>query len=418
MWLPAVCVAAVLSTGAQADVEYRGPSVALVPRALATAVDPCPESDRTKLGRWLPLPAAGTGASGLMGPKVRSGWTGRRFVMELDAERIGWDPCQEAWSAAGSDALPPDRVVPAGAYDAGGGVIVLPRIEQAPGGACEAFGGAEVTLAGGRIMTASAAGAPAPRFLQAVAATGRHLVVFGGMGMGSSVLGDGAVLDLTTNRWRPLPTAGAPSRRYRPFVAVVAGRVFIWGGEDDNGQGVQTTLGDGALFDPAKLRWTPVASVGAPSARVNVGHTAFIRTVGKYIQMAGGQLRGPQDQSVYLYDPGRGRWSTLQPPDNCQWWTHAWGLRDGRALLVAAWNQHVVLVDPAARALTAVEVPEPLRGRSAVAVGWTGSRLIMWGGATIDTSYRQPEHVEGQPYGFPLPPPVVHHADGWSYAPR
>lgn len=415
-----LCLLLVIPAAAAANGASRGPSVALVPRALTTAVDPCPERNPERLGRWVPLPAEGAPPAGLVGPRLEVAWTGRRLVLRQEERGAAWDPCRHAWDPLGTDAVQPSRDVPAGAYDAGGGVIVLPGLDRLHSGGHEVFAGATIDLPDGRTLTAPAAGAPPPRILPAVAAAGRALVVFGGVGADTATLGTGTVLDLKANRWRPLPAAGAPSKRYRPFVAVAAGKVFVWGGEDDDGNGVQRPLGDGAIFDPVRHKWKPIALTGAPSPRVCVGHTVLIRSIGRYVLLSGGAVGGAagRDAAVYVYDLARDHWSALQPPAGVQWWTHAWSAAGGRAILAAAWLECVAVIDPAKPALEAVAVPPGLWRRANVALGWTGSRLIAWGGSRNDPNWKEPDPHHGEQYGFPLPPPQITYADGWSWAPR
>ncbi|MEW5854522.1 MAG: hypothetical protein AB2A00_37445 [Myxococcota bacterium] len=85
-------------------------------------------------------------------------------------------------------------------------------------------------------------GAPSARTQFAHAFTGRYLVIFGGMRRVTSeeerpgeILGDGAILDVTTLTWSPLPVEGIPPPRYRAAATAVGARVFVVGGLDADG---------------------------------------------------------------------------------------------------------------------------------------------------------------------------------------
>lgn len=67
-----------------------------------------------------------------------------------------------------------------------------------------------------------------------------------------------ARFDLTTNKWKPFPSEGAPTPRFEPLVAWTGGRLLVLLGRDGVG-GSAKSLEDGAAFDPAKNRWTAMS---------------------------------------------------------------------------------------------------------------------------------------------------------------
>jgi hypothetical protein len=129
--------------------------------------------------------------------------------------------------------------------------------------------GARYVASEDRWITLPAAGAPSARSEFAWAVTqdsAGHtlLVIFGGQDTGPTapqesddILGDGAVLDLDTASWIPLPSTGAPPPRYRASTAVNSTnhRVYLVGGLSHAGP-----LQDAYELDVtvAGYRWTPV----------------------------------------------------------------------------------------------------------------------------------------------------------------
>src|SRR6266568_1282941 len=114
--------------------------------------------------------------------------------------------------------------------------------------------------------------------------------------------------------------------------------MIIWGGYSAPLQG--TEVNRGARFNPVTGIWTPVTTDGAPGPRAD--HTAI--WTGREMIVWGGRvisrsLSDPPYQAGGRYDPASDRW---QP-------TRTWSA-------------------PAAR-----------YGHTAV---WTGSEMIVWGGAT------------------------------------
>jgi hypothetical protein len=93
--------------------------------------------------------------------------------------------------------------------------------------------------------------------------TGREMVVWGGAwraGNASLWLDDGAAYDPAGDRWRRIansPLAG----RSEAFIAWTGSQVLIWGGQKrESLTGFGDEFSDGALYDPAKDTWKPMAA--------------------------------------------------------------------------------------------------------------------------------------------------------------
>lgn len=111
----------------------------------------------------------------------------------------------------------------------------------------------------------SVAGAASAREAHSAVWTGSEMIVWGGWA--NEHLATGGRYSPASDSWLGgISTTGAASPR-QEHVAVWDGRrMIVWGGRD--GADASTSLGSGALYDPARDQWTgPISAVGAPSAR-------------------------------------------------------------------------------------------------------------------------------------------------------
>ncbi len=95
--------------------------------------------------------------------------------------------------------------------------------------------------------------------------TGTDMVVFGGEGMGTS-LDDGARYCLAEDTWAMLPEQGAPSSRTGHAMVWTGKEVIVWGGFGGV-WGEDTKHNDGARYNPSSDTWKPVSTRNAPAAR-------------------------------------------------------------------------------------------------------------------------------------------------------
>ena len=137
--------------------------------------------------------------------------------------------------------------------------------------------------------------------------------------------------------WVSLPAPpSALVARERPAQTAMAGKVFIWGGADAAG----TALASGASYDPSNNRWTNLPTdANTPSARVNA---SALWTGTEVIVWGGGD---PDAQTDYAdgarYNPTLNEWQPLA----------------GSGAPSARRSAHVF---------------------------WTGSRMLLWSGTTLD----------------------------------
>ena len=174
------------------------------------------------------------------------------------------------------------------------------------------------------------------RHAASVVWTGREMVVWGGAwraGNASIYLDDGAAYDPVGDRWRSL--AGSPlGPREEAFAAWTGKEVLIWGGQP----GTKGTYGyddfvDGALYDPAKNTWRPMAAFP-------LGPRWGARAVwsGNVLVVWGGARADEPEEAPRLadgaaYDPARNEWRKLP----------ASPLSPRLAPLGGAWNGSVLL---------------------------------------------------------------------------
>ncbi len=199
-------------------------------------------------------------------------------------------------------------------------------------------------------------GAPLPRWQGAAVWSDDKFIVWGGFGVTQylkpltdpptlpvfDVLQTGGIYDPTTDTWAATSLAGAPTAR-QDVSAVWSGgnaRMVIWGGigRSASGQG-STTLGDGALFNPAANSWSAMATTGAPGRRY------FHSTVWTGSDML---VWGGLDGTTGTYLNSGGRYNPV---------SNSWS------------------------AISGINAPSPRFRHTAV---WTGSMMIVWGGSITD----------------------------------
>jgi N-acetylneuraminic acid mutarotase len=134
--------------------------------------------------------------------------------------------------------------------------------------------------------------------------------------------------------WSRLPTA--PSLRVGQSVVWTGTQMVVWGGQLLHGG---TYLADGEAFDPGRRAWSRI-----PAAPIEPRSAALAVWTGSRLLVWGGEVQGPKAGAASFadggsYDPASGMWTEL--------------------------------------------APSPLGARSEHAGVWTGSRLLIWGGAVV-----------------------------------
>jgi N-acetylneuraminic acid mutarotase len=218
--------------------------------------------------------------------------------------------------------------------------------------------------------------------------TGTEMIVWGGQwcdGMGCYEVHTGGRYDPDTDSWQPTSTgSNVPTpRSFHP--AVWSGtEMIVWGGRGPGFVQVNT----GGRYDPATDSWEPTSTgTGVPSARLL--HTAV--WAGTQMIVWGGQTEsgGVKLNTGGRYDPATDTWAPTS--------TGA-GAPTPRTDYALAWSGSEMIIlggatndgstntgsryDPAADSWTPVDVSSDLpEARYRHTPVWTGTEMIVWGGS-------------------------------------
>jgi N-acetylneuraminic acid mutarotase len=344
-----------------------------------------PGSDPGIRPSWTPQVADdlwGAGSAELV-PEARSRhtaiWTGSEMILwgwpasgHTDNTGARYDPLIDEWkpvSQAGASPLRSDHV----AVWSGSVMIVW-------GGNIDSTR----TNTGGRYdpvsdtwLPTSPVGAPTIRYGPTAVWAGSSMVVWGGYQGGGIALNTGGRYDPFTDTWQPTTLMGAPSPRFDHTAIWTGSRMIVWGGYTNTG----------AVYDPFADKWTPTSTLNAPSARSN--HSAVWTGTEMIIW---GSFASGFNPGGGRYNPTTDTWLPTNPvgdPGNryahSAIWTGqemiVWGGNDyshpAPNLLLNSGGRYNLQSDSWAP-MTLVSAPSPRRFHSTV---WTGSRMIVWGGA-------------------------------------
>jgi hypothetical protein len=144
--------------------------------------------------------------------------------------------------------------------------------------------------------------------------TGREMIVWGGAwraGNASIWLDDGAAYDPAGDKWRRIATSPLAPRS-EASIAWTGTQVLVWGGQKQGSiSGFGDEFSDGALYDPAKDTWKPIAAW--PLAE---RYGARVVWTGKHLVVWGGASSGggqdpPPLADGAAYDPSNNRWTRM-----------------------------------------------------------------------------------------------------------
>jgi hypothetical protein len=367
--------------------------------------DPC--ADRGPAGRWIKMSGDGAPASIHNQSWLDSAavWDGARLVVATRRggkwNGTGFDPCRNAWSPiAETRALVSREPWPSDGHD-------RPFQPSHQDGSYDSFDKIAVwDPARNAWLTVSAERTPlSPRSHYAAALAGGRLLVWGGWLHKTGVLGDGALLDVARKSWRKMSATGAPSPRLEPTaVAWTGSRLLVWGGRQaTTTPGSVHLLGDGALYDPATDRWRPMSAVNAPSPRTE----ATVAWTGRKLVVVGGgsQVGGPPLRDGGIYDPATDRWTRLNPPPgdvklpraNVGPLARILVASDGRVVFLPDTLGDIAVLDAERARWSTIEVEGGPGKRNSFRALLLGRRLIVWGGLTVIAEHICPPPIPGQP---------------------
>jgi Tol biopolymer transport system component len=180
----------------------------------------------------------------------------------------------------------------------------------------------------------------------------------------------------TNNTWTSTSTTNAPSARNLHTAVWTGSEMIVWGGQ------TITELGNGGKYNPATDTWTATSNTNAPAARTR--HTAV--WTGTEMIVWGGQnaTSGGAKNTGGRYNPATDSWIA----------TSTTGVPTARSIHTAVWTGSEMIVwggasingientggkyNPSADSWSATS-PTSVGRWNHTAV-WTGSEMIIWGG--------------------------------------
>ena len=317
-----------------------------------------------------------------------------RYTLRLEG---GFDPF--LWLLDSSSQLPPIAVDD----DSGGNLNASISVDLAAGTYIVLANSAAITpVPGPYVLTStfaptvwlatSLAGVPEGRTEHTAVWTGSEMIVWGGHNGNATAKNTGARFNPVTNSWTSTDTAGAPSPRWAHSAIWTGTEMIVWGGF--SGAPSFQPLNDGARYNPQTDSWTPVASMAAPSVRLN--HTA-VWTGTEMIVWGGFSCTGCADPELGTgarYNPAANAWtptSVVAAPaargNHSAVWTGSamivWGGEDDLSVPDVLGTGAVY--NPAADNWTATNLVNAPAGRRCHSAVWTGTEMIVFGGQTDRT---------------------------------
>ncbi len=219
-----------------------------------------------------------------------------------------------------------------------------------------------------------------PRYWHTAVWTGTEMIVWGGMQSVGTEYNDGSRYNPATDTWTPVASLGAPSARSN-HVAVWTGKeMVIFGGTGDN---------TGGRYNPATDTWRPTSTIGAPVGQ----SSAVVAWTGKEMLVWGGyQGTFGTSNSGARYNPTTNTWTPMaQSPlagraQHSAVWTGTefiiWGGYDG---FIGQMYGDGARYNPATNTWKLTKPSGAPNARFWHTAVWTGSEMIVWGGENYPT---------------------------------
>jgi hypothetical protein len=210
------------------------------------------------------------GGQGAFGPLHDSGGGPSLEGVGAYGDGARYDPSTDAWTMVATDGAPIPRAH-AGAVWTGEEMIVW-------GGAYYEFPTEGTLPDGARYRPADDTWSPMAAYLEdravpAMIWTGREVIVWGGASIGPSPIpngylfrGDGALYDPATDMWTPMASPGAPQARV-PYAVWTGSALVVWGGWAPGQACCHDPVGGGASYDSYQDAWAPFAGGFEPEPR-------------------------------------------------------------------------------------------------------------------------------------------------------
>jgi len=275
----------------------------------------------------------------------------------------------------------------------------------------------------------STIGAPTPRHSHFTIWTGTHMFIWGGQTGYQGPSNWGGLYHPESNSWFPTNRNDAPLPRGNAVAIWAGDRVIIWGGTEhvDNLPAPMAYPSDGLVYSPTSDQWSRTSTVGAPDGRSS---HAVVWTGSRMIVFGGSGSQGWVTKAG-SYDPLTDTWHPVAAPPGSDAWFHIVAVWTGERVI--AWGskpgipnyRYGATYDPSTDTWTpmsTVDAP-PIRGNPDGV--WTGDRMIIWGGQSlaVEPSQQPPSiynpatdtWVQGSVIGAPVGPMGrFGHATAWT----
>lgn len=221
---------------------------------------------------------------------------------------------------------------------------------------------------------------PTYRNRHAAVWTGSEMIVWGGSD--GNYLSDGRKYNLATDSWQPISNSFLQGRVFHAMVWT-GSKMIVWGGN-----GSQTYFNDGAIYDPTTDIWSTMSTINAPSSRTRF---SYIWTGTELIIWGGYVFDGTNN--IWLndgkkYNPITNTWSNINMvnapsvrSDHVSVWTGSkmiiWGGRTLNSYLNTG-----AIYDPQTDSWASISTTGTPQGCVFESAVWTGSKMIIFGGVT------------------------------------
>lgn len=230
--------------------------------------------------------------------------------------------------------------------------------------------------------TMSTTGAPAARMAHSMVWTGTKLLVWGGYNS-TSRFPDGGRYDPATDSWEPITTVNAPTARAAHGAVWTGSRMLVWGGYTQT----PTPLNTGGSYDPISNTWAAISTTNAPSAR----QPAVALWTGAEMLIWGGGAY-PSCSPITTgarYNPTNDTWTPMSatsapagyPASRAVWTGSRMVVFGGAGCGGSHPSGEGGIYDPAADTWVLTTTVGAPSGRQHAAMAWTGTRALVWSGA-------------------------------------
>jgi N-acetylneuraminic acid mutarotase len=204
-----------------------------------------------------------------------------------------------------------------------------------------------------------------------------RMILWGG-NVAGTISKSGVSYDLTKNSWAKISAENAPEARRNPIACWIpdAGKMIVWGGEDQNGVRLKT----GGAYDPILDSWTAIAEfplqIVSPSVCLSNGVVAW------------GGDENTIDQRGAIYDASGDSWTEVSQESAPESRRHhsmtasasglfVWGGVNGSELLNSGG-----IYDFESKTWSSVALPNAPIAREGAAAAWGAEKIVVWGGRT------------------------------------